>query len=163
MDLKKIYQSITDDLKEMECLLSSAITESSNHSILEMSKSLLESPGKRARPALVILCAKAATVGVDSDYDHDELICVAAAMELIHMASLIHDDVVDGASMRHNMPSINARWGDGVSLLLGDYIYSKAFEMIGKCRNPDVFVCLSEAMHVMCEGELSQIFQRNNL
>jgi len=60
-------------------------------------------------------------------------------------------------------PSINAELGDDVSIIFGDYIYSKAFDLIGKCRNPDVFDCISQAIHAMCEGELIQVYQRGNL
>ena len=78
------------------------------------------------------------------------------------MASLIHDDVLDRAKLRRNRPSVNARWGNDVSIVLGDYVYSKAFELISKCRNPDVFTCISEAIYVMCEGELTQVIERSN-
>jgi len=163
MNLEQIYQPIEDDLKTVEDFLASAIKESKNQSILAMSNFLLESPGKRIRPALVILSEKAASLGSNSTCNRDELIKIGTAVELIHMASLIHDDVLDEAMMRRGKPSINARWGDDVSIALGDYIYSKAFELIGKCKNPDVFACISEAIYVMCEGELIQVCQRDNL
>jgi octaprenyl-diphosphate synthase len=163
MNLEGIYQPIANDLKKMECFLESSIKESRNRSILAMSGSLLESRGKRLRPALVILSEKAAAVGKSSNCNQDDLIKLATAVELIHMASLIHDDVLDGAAMRRSKPSINARLGDDISIVFGDYIYSKAFELIGKCRNPDVFECISQAIYVMCEGELIQVCQRGNL
>jgi len=163
MELKEIYRPIADDLKTVENFLVSFIKESKNLSILAMSDFLLESSGKRIRPALVIFSEKAASAGKNSTCNRDKLIRIATAVELIHMASLIHDDVLDKAMMRHSKPSINARWGDDVSIALGDYIYSKAFELIGRCRNPEVFACISEAIYVMCEGELTQVCQRNNL
>ena len=163
MNLEQIYQPIEDDLKTVEDFLASAIKESKNQSILAMSNFLLESPGKRIRPALVILSEKAASLGSNSTCNRDELIKIGTAVELIHMASLIHDDVLDKATMRHSKPTVNAKWGDDVSIALGDYIYSKAFELIGKCKNPDVFACISEAIYVMCEGELIQVCQRDNL
>jgi octaprenyl-diphosphate synthase len=163
MNLEKIYQPIAGDLKMVENLLVSSIKESKNRSILAMSNSLLESGGKRLRPALVILSEKAASAGKDSNCNHDELIRLATAVELIHMASLIHDDVLDRAAMRRSKPSINIRLGDDISIVFGDYIYSKASELIGKCRNPDVFECISQAIYVMCEGELIQVCQRGNL
>jgi geranylgeranyl pyrophosphate synthase len=146
----------------VEDFVTSSIKESRNQSILAMSNFLLESSGKRIRPALVILSEKAASSG-NKTCNRDELIKIASALELIHMASLIHDDVLDDATMRHSKPSINTKWGDDVSIALGDYIYSKAFELIGKCKNPDVFACISEAIYVMCEGELIQVCQRDNL
>ena len=162
MDLKEIYRPIANDLGRVEDFLASSIKESNNQSILAMSDFLLDSPGKRTRPALVLLSEKAASVG-NNNCDHDELVKIATAVELIHMASLIHDDVLDEATMRHNKPSVNSRWGNNISIVLGDYIYSKAFELIGKCQNPDVFTCISEAIYVMCEGELTHVCQRNNL
>ena len=163
MNLDQVYQPIADDLKEVERFLEVSIRESKNQSIRGMSDSLLESGGKRLRPALVILSEKAASANGKSSCDRDELIRLATAMELIHMASLIHDDVLDGATLRRSKPSINAKLGDDISIVFGDYIYSKAFELIGKCRNPDVFECICQAIYVMCEGELIQICQRGNL
>ena len=164
MKLGEIYQPISDELKTVNSLLASAIKGSSNRSILALSDFLLESPGKRIRPALVILSEKAASAGNGGNAcNRDELINIATALELIHMASLIHDDVLDKAPMRRTRPSVNAKWGDDVSIALGDYVYSKAFELIGKCKNPDVFSCIAEAICVMCEGELTQVCQRDNL
>jgi octaprenyl-diphosphate synthase len=163
MNLDQIYQPIADDLKKVERFLEVSVKESKNQSIRQMSNSLLESGGKRLRPALVILSEKAASAGKKDSCDYDELIRLATAVELIHMASLIHDDVLDGATLRRSKPSINAKLGDDISIVLGDYIYSKAFELIGKCRNPDVFECISQAIYVMCEGELIQVCQRDNL
>jgi octaprenyl-diphosphate synthase len=111
----------------------------------------------------VILSEKAASANGKSSCDQDELIRLATAVELIHIASLIHDDILDGASLRRSRPSINAKLGDNISIVLGDYIYTKALELIGKCRNPDVFECICQAIHVMCEGELVQVCQRGNL
>ena len=163
MNLEKIYQPIVDDLKKVELFLEFTFKESENQSILQMSNSLLESGGKRLRPALVILSAKAASATGESSCNQDELIRLATAVELIHMGSLIHDDIIDGATLRRSKPSINAKMGDDISIVFGDYIYSKAFELIGKCRNPDVFECICQAIHVMCEGELIQVCQRGNL
>jgi geranylgeranyl pyrophosphate synthase len=163
MKLQDIYRPIADELKTVEDFIARSIKESKNQSILSLSDFLLGSPGKRVRPALVILSEKAASGGSNGDCNRDELIRIATAMELIHIASLIHDDVLDNATMRRGKPSVNARWGDDVSIALGDYIYSKAFELIGKCRNPDVFGCVSEAIYAMCEGELTQVCQRDNL
>ena len=162
MKLTEIYQPIAPEMEEMESVLTSSVRESSNRSILEISDFLLQSPGKRARPALVILCGKAVSAGNGDICDSNVLIKIATAVELIHMASLIHDDVLDKATMRHSRPSVNARWGNNISIAVGDYIYSKAFEIIAQCKNSDLFSCMSEAIHAMCEGELIHVFERNN-
>ena len=72
-------------------------------------------------------------------------------------------DLSDEASVRHNRPTINTRYGDDVSIVLGDYVYSKAFQLIGQRGKAEVFSCVSEAIHAMCEGELIHVCQRRNL
>jgi octaprenyl-diphosphate synthase len=163
MKLEEIYEPIADDLKAMNSVLESSVRQSRNRSIQAMSIPLLKCGGKKLRPALVILSEKAASAGTRSKCSRDELIMLASAVELIHLASLIHDDVLDGATMRRSKPSINSELGDDISIIFGDYIYSKAFDLIGKCRNPDVFECISEAIRSMCDGELTQVYQRGNL
>jgi len=185
MKLEEIYQPIADDLKRMENLLESSVREgapapfirghlphSSGSIPASIINSLLEFPGKRLRPALVILSEKAASAGKNGNCDYAELITLATAVELIHIASLIHDDVLDKATMRHSRPSINTQYGDDISIVLADYIYSKAFQLIANCRNPqcktgafrpDIFVCISEAIYLMCEGELVHVASRGNL
>jgi len=163
MDLDEIYQPIADELEAMEDLLRLTLRESENASVLAMVGELMDSGGKRLRPALVFLSEKAACGSGQSTCDRQELIEIAAAMELIHIASLIHDDVLDEASLRHNRPTINTRHGDDVSIVLGDYVYSKAFQLIGKRGRAEVFSCVSEAIHAMCEGELIHVCQRRNL
>lgn len=163
MDLTAIYSPIEKELKDVESALGQAFAESEYQQIVEIGEFLMSSPGKRLRPALVLLTANLTGANKSVSYDRKKLISVAAAIELIHIASLIHDDVVDKAPMRHKCATINARWGDEVSLIFGDYIYSKAFRMISDCRNIDVLSSISEAVHVMSEGELRQILKRNVL
>jgi octaprenyl-diphosphate synthase len=163
MTLDSIYKPISDDLKKVDSLLASSIRESTNQSVLDMSNSLSGlSGGKKLRPALVILSEKAASAG-NGDGNIEGLITLATAVELIHLASLIHDDILDKATVRRGKPSVNAVLGNDISIVFGDYIYSKAFELIGKCRNPDIFKCISQAIYIMCEGELIQVCQRGNL
>lgn len=165
MTLENIYKPISDDLKKVDSLLASSIRESTNQSVLDMSNSLSGlTSGKKLRPALVILSEKAASAGNGNGVrEMERLITLATAVELIHLASLIHDDILDKATVRRGKPSVNTVLGNDVSIVFGDYIYSKAFELIGKCRNPDIFECISQAIYVMCEGELIQVCQRGNL
>jgi len=163
MDLDEIYHPIAEDLEAMENLLRLTLMESQDASVLAMAGELMDSGGKRLRPALVLLSEKAACGSGQSTCDRQELIEIAAAMELIHIASLIHDDVLDEASVRHNRPTINSRYGEDVSIVLGDYVYSKAFQLIGERGGAEVFSCVSEAIGAMCEGELIHVCQRRNL
>ncbi len=122
MKIAEIYQPITKELGKMESVLGSSLGKSEYQSILEIGDFVMESPGKRIRPALVILSAKASLAGECVGYDFVQLATIAAAVELIHIASLVHDDVIDRANMRHNRASINSRWGDDVSVVFGDYV-----------------------------------------
>jgi len=88
---------------------------------------------------------------------------VAAAVELIHMASLVHDDVIDGAMVRHNRSSIHAKWGKRSAVAVGDYLCAKAFRLVADCGDPQLFAILGSPMSVMCEGELLQVLARGDL
>lgn len=162
MQLKEIYQPIRKELNQVEEVIKASLSEARDLSILKVNRFLLESGGKRMRPALVILSAKASNGKVDSPVN-TQLINVASSIELIHMASLIHDDVIDHSERRHNNPTVNSRWGMDVSITLGDYLYSLAFELISNCGNTDILSCISLATKSMCEGELSQVVERDNL
>ena len=163
MSLDKIYQPVRNELSQIDSLLNKSLRATSNKPILEINRYLLDSPGKRIRPALVVLSAHASNTDRKKEINQEQLVAIGAAVELIHMASLIHDDTIDHANMRHNKPSINAKWGQEISIALGDYLYSKAFELIANCQNTEVLTCLSQAMAQMCEGELIQVKERGNL
>ena len=128
MRLKEIYQPIRKELTQVDEVIKTSLSEARNSSILKVNRFLLESGGKRMRPALVILSAKASNGKADSPVNK-QLINIASSIELIHMASLIHDDVIDHSQRRHNNPTVNSRWGMDVSITLGDYLYSLAFEL----------------------------------
>lgn len=161
MELKEIYQPIRRELTVVEQILEKNLKGTTHKSILEIGDYLLGAKSKRLRPALVILSAKASRQS--TSFVERSVISVAAAMELIHAASLIHDDVIDHASLRHNKPTINSKYGQDVSIALGDYLYSIGFELISSCRNTDILSCVSQATKAMCEGELIQVCERDNL
>ncbi len=162
MQLKEIYRPIRKEMTAIERMIKLSIETGKNSSILKISDYLLSSGGKKLRSALVILSAKATAEDLPSAISK-QVIKVASAVELIHMASLIHDDVVDHSEIRHNKPTINSKWGQSVSIILGDYIYSVGFDLISSCRNPDVIDCVSQATRTTCEGELIQVCERDNL
>lgn len=161
MKLTQIYRPIEKELIDVEQVLKIRLKSSRHKSILEINNYLLDAGGKRLRPALVLLSAKASQG--QSAISHKSLVSIAAAIELIHMASLIHDDVIDHAILRHNKPTINCRWDNEVSIAFGDYLYAVAFELISTCGNTDILQCISSATKAMCEGELLQICERDNL
>ena len=112
---------------------------------------LLESNGKMLRPRLVFLSA--------SMYPHDPLLVtdIAVAIELVHMASLIHDDVIDQANLRRGRESINSRWGNQASVLTGDYLFATAYGLINRHKQPVIIDNLSRTIQTMCEGEIKQM------
>lgn len=167
MELSEIYKPIQKEMPEVEKCLCSTLNGTFNKSILEVNQYLLDSPGKRIRPALVMFSARAV--------QHDQqahiplpglnypLIKIATAVELIHMASLIHDDVIDHSKFRYNKPTINYKNGGDVAIALGDYLYAEASNLITGCDNMDVIRCISSATKAMCEGELIQVCERENI
>jgi octaprenyl-diphosphate synthase len=161
MQLKEIYQPIENELNDVAKTLEEFLGESDNELILKINKFLLKTPGKRIRPALLLLSAKA-TSNCDSS-SNKKLTKIASAIEMIHLASLVHDDVIDHAKIRHNKPSINHKWGQDISIALGDYLYSKAFELISSLGNINILYCISQATSKMCEGELAQVCSRDNV
>ena len=106
--------------------------------------------GKMLRPALVLLVAQA--LGSITDV-HTRL---GAALEMIHTATLIHDDLIDDANVRRNQPTAHVRFGNTTSVLLGDYFYTHAFTLVARLKLPEVSLRLVETTNVLCRGELQQ-------
>ena len=117
----------------------------------EISRYLLGGGGKRLRPALLLLSAGYA------GYRGDSAIRLGAVVELIHSATLIHDDVIDGANTRRGRPSANSRWGNHRSVLAGDWLYMQSFQMALAERNFKILDVLIELTQNMVEGELVQL------
>ncbi len=128
-----------------------------NESIKELIDYLLQSSGKLLRPRLVYLCA--------SFYPHDAAAVrdSAVAVELIHLASLVHDDIIDHSYLRRGQESLNARWGDKISVLTGDYLFASAFYLIGEMGSSELMKDLSNTIRIMCAGEIKQLNQIRNL
>src|SRR3989338_4621178 len=125
MLLKEIYKPVEKELVQIEDLLRDSLERSKRKSILNVNNYVLVSPGKRLRPALVALSSKSVSATKAPEIEK-QLIKIATSIELIHMASLIHDDVIDHANLRHDKPTINAKFGEDISIALGDYLYSIA-------------------------------------
>ena len=169
MRLKKIYRPVEKELAGVNAVLRASLSGSKNGPIAKINKFLLGVPGKRLRPALVVLSANLSLTkrprAKHPAYRtvRQQLLKAAAALELIHTASLVHDDIIDHADLRHHQPTINHKWGQDVAIASGDYLYTEAFRLIAQCGNPDILSCVSQATKLMCEGELQQVCQRDNL
>lgn len=112
---------------------------------------LVEAGGKRLRPLLVLLCSRAAGY---RDGDH---ISLATIIEFIHTATLLHDDVVDTSDMRRGRLTANAQWGNAPAVLVGDFLYSRAFQMMVALKNMDIMSILSDTTNTIAEGEVQQL------
>ena len=117
---------------------------------------IVGSGGKRLRPMLLLLAAKAL------NYDGKQHLTLAAVIEFIHTATLLHDDVVDESDLRRGKGSANAVWGNAASVLVGDFLYSKAFEMMVRVDNMRVMEILSKTTTAIAEGEVLQLLNCNN-
>ncbi|MCF7984141.1 MAG: polyprenyl synthetase family protein [Thiohalocapsa sp.] len=155
MDLSAIRAPVSDDVKAVDELIVKRL-ESSVVLINQIGHYIVSSGGKRLRPLLVLLSARACGYGGDKHLD------MAAIVEFIHTATLLHDDVVDGSELRRNRDTANAVWGNEASVLVGDFLYSRAFEMmvdVGIMRVMDV---LSHATNRIAEGEVLQLLNTND-
>jgi octaprenyl-diphosphate synthase len=128
-----------------------AYAQASVAPIAEIGAYLVNSGGKRIRPALLLLTAKMLG-GVT-----DATIRLAAVVELLHNATLVHDDVIDGADMRRGQPAANARWGNAMTVLAGDWLYMQSFAIALRERNLRVLDTLIEVTQKMVEGEMLQL------
>ena len=147
--LEKVYRQVQDEMAEVDSLIKDA-TASENRLLAGVSNHFLKNAGKRVRPILVLLAGK--TCGGN----RKRLVRLAAALELIHMASLVHDDIVDGSALRRGNSTINSVWGNHVAVLLGDYFYARALELaapLGKGVNQGLGGLVSDLVH----GEFRQL------
>ncbi|HTU36002.1 MAG TPA: polyprenyl synthetase family protein [Candidatus Acidoferrum sp.] len=150
----QIAKGIFDLVREDLALVEREIAAQSGVAIepvAEISNYLLEGGGKRLRPALLLLSSGAA------GYRGESAIRLGAVVELIHSATLVHDDVIDGAHTRRGRPSTNARWGNHMSVLAGDWLYMQSFEMALRERNFTILDILIDLTQNMVEGELLQL------
>ncbi|MGB3259936.1 heptaprenyl diphosphate synthase component II [Paenisporosarcina sp.] len=150
MKLKMLYSDMRSDLDLIEKELEIAVNSSSDL-LNEASLHLLHAGGKRIRPVFVLLAAKF------GHYQIEQIKHVAVPLELIHMASLVHDDVIDDSEMRRGQPTVKAQWNNRVAMYTGDFIFARALEYITNIQNPKAHQILSYTMVEICVGEIIQI------
>lgn len=152
-ELGVLYQDIFPHLLQVEKLLQEVGTRGKGL-LPEISRYVVQAGGKRLRPALVVLGAQMGGVSVD------EAAVVGAAAELIHLATLIHDDIVDQSCLRHQKPTVAVQYGEEVALLLGDYLYVEAFSLLASINDPFLLNLFARTTRAMCEGEINQVRRR---
>ncbi|MFQ5817847.1 MAG: polyprenyl synthetase family protein [Terriglobia bacterium] len=153
LDTVEIFELIRTDLERVEGEFARQ-AESEIESVAEIARYLQAAGGKRLRPALHLLAAKLC------GYEGPSAVKLGTVLELIHTATLIHDDIIDGAATRRGQPSTNQRWGSAMSVLAGDWLYMQSFRVALAERNFRILDILIELTQTMVEGEL---FQLSNL
>lgn len=150
MKLLEIYAKMKGDINKIEDELERVVSDE-QPLLSQASLHLLKAGGKRIRPVFVLLGGKFGT------YKLDELKTVAVTLELIHMASLVHDDVIDDAETRRGQLTVKSKWDNRIAMYTGDYIHGKALSQIANIQNKDVHMMLSKSLVQMCIGEMEQI------
>ena len=150
MQIQEVFSAYQKELQEVENYLNRYIT-SEVKLIPEISHHLIDSGGKRFRPLLLLIS------GALCGYKGQNRFPMAAVMEFIHTATLLHDDVIDQAIMRRGKTSANNIWGNAASVLVGDFLYSKSFTLMTEIGNMQILRMMSEVTNVMSEGEVFQL------
>jgi len=153
--LKTLYAPIENEMREMEQILCDEL-RSDHPYVDELVRYGNKLGGKRLRPALLLLTAKAL-----GNVQRQHLV-LAAVLEMIHTATLVHDDVLDEADQRRHLATVNARWNNESSVLLGDYLFTHAFYLASTLESTLACQFIGKATNVVCEGELQQIASRAN-
>lgn len=155
MKLKMMYSFLNSDLNIIEEALEETI-QAESPLLHQASLHLLQAGGKRIRPVFVLLAGKF------GEYDINSIKKVAVSLELIHMASLVHDDVIDDAELRRGKPTIKSKWDNRIAMYTGDYIFARALELMTNIGNPYAHKILANTLVELCIGEIEQIKDKYN-
>ena len=144
-----MFADIATDLADVERYLGQILDEGPQ-AVRDAASHLFKAGGKRLRPALVLFGAKF------GQYRYADVRDVAAAAELIHMATLVHDDIIDQADVRRGQPTVHALWGEQAAVLTGDYLFAKAFSLLAEAPVSAVVGVMADVVYRMCSGEIAQ-------
>ncbi len=147
---------IGDALQAVEATYTTELA-SKNPYLRDISQHTSRFRGKRLRPILCLLTAKACG-GIEREHE-----ILAAVVEMIHTATLVHDDVLDNADVRRHVATVNVRWNNQTSVLYGDYLFTHAFHLAAETGSAEACRLIGRATNLVCEGELTQIRNRGNL
>lgn len=151
-----LFGPVARDLEQVERILTEALSSPRRH-VAQLVEHLRHFRGKRLRPVLLLLTAHAC--GNVNRAHH----ILGAVVEMIHTATLVHDDVLDSATVRRHVQTVNAGWGNQTSILLGDYLFTHAFHLSSTIGDARACELIGEATNRVCEGELHQVCERGNL
>jgi geranylgeranyl pyrophosphate synthase len=148
------FATVNEDLERVESKMRLALS-SNNEYLSQVLLYLLQSGGKRLRPALALLSAQF------RPSDASKAVSLAAAVEILHTATLVHDDLIDSSLMRRGKATLNARWSSGATVLAGDYMFAWAASLAAETENVRVISIFAQTLVTICRGELNQLFGPN--
>ncbi len=154
-DIQAVHDLCTNDMAHVDTLIRNSL-DSEVVLIRQIAEYIIGSGGKRLRPMLVILAAQACGFRPETQ-SRNHQVTLAAVIEFIHTATLLHDDVVDESDLRRGQESAHAVWGNAASVLVGDFLYSRAFQMMASVNSMRVMEVLSNATNLIAEGEVEQL------
>src|SRR5688572_29338563 len=155
MSFASVKSLVDDDLQEVDRVIRTRLA-SDVALINQIADYIVGGGGKRLRPLVVVVAARACG---NNDRRHSE---AAAIIEFIHTATLLHDDVVDGSTLRRGRDTANEVWGNEASVLVGDYVYSRAFEMMVSLESMRIMDVMAGATNKIAEGEVLQLLNAND-
>jgi heptaprenyl diphosphate synthase len=150
------YPEIADEMKAVEEFIKGNTT-SRNRLLSDIASALVGAGGKRLRPAFVILSAKFGS------YDREKVLPLAGAVEILHTATLVHDDIIDRAGTRRGIPTVSQKYGIDMAVYTGDFLFTKAVLMLSKNVSTDKLDLVARAIKTICEGEVDQFQERYDM
>jgi len=150
VEFPNLFQVVRPELNALESYLQDDLQQA-REGVREVVGHLLSGGGKRIRPALVFLAAR-----FGHNVDASQIMKVAAATEMIHMATLIHDDILDEALLRRNVATVHTVWNRRVAILAGDYLFARSLGLLAETREPEATLIMSAVVRQMCDGEIQQ-------
>lgn len=155
MLITRLKHVVSNDLNKVDKLIMSSLY-SDIALVQDIGKYIIEGGGKRLRPLLVLISSNAC------GYVGDQQVTLAAVIEFIHTATLLHDDVVDSSMLRRGNPTANNKWGNEAAVLVGDFLYSRAFQLMVTTNNVEILRIIANATNTIAEGEVLQLLHQHN-
>ena len=156
ISIADLFAPVRDDLNAVEDRMREYVPDQ-HEALTAAIDHLLASGGKRIRPAMSLLAA-----GIFRA-DSDEAVSVAASIEMLHTATLVHDDLIDGSLLRRGIPTLNANWNAGATVLTGDYIFARAADLAAQANSVRVMRIFARTLMVLVNGEISQMFKSRGI
>lgn len=160
--LNEFFRPIKTEFAMVDTVIKQSLADETYPEILQINQYLQETPGKRLRPALLLFSFFAVADKESIEKNLENAVKVAAAIELIHMASLVHDDIIDSAEERHNKPALHQKFGEEVGIAMGVYLYAKSLMLLSEAESLDVLSVISATVNNLCRGEMVQVMGRDN-